>query len=174
MTIDAEEDIFELREPPVDALERAREKWLPRLEACLPFAEIMEIGSTAVAGVIGKQDLDFLARVRREDFSLARERLEEVLERHPRQVCDETLQAYRLPRDDVDIVLRLAVVGGPHDLFHLFVERLRDDPRLRTAYNRLKGKWNGKTMRDYRAAKSDFVAKALGCRKTGARSRAKP
>lgn len=72
MTIDADEQIFELREPPVDALERARETWLPRLEAGLPFAEILEIGSTAVAGVIGKQNLDFLARVRREDFVRAR------------------------------------------------------------------------------------------------------
>lgn len=66
------------------------------------------------------------------------------------------------------------MVGGPHDRFHLLVERLLDDARLRAAYNRLKQKWNGKTMREYRAAKSDFVSKALGSRASKARSVAEP
>jgi GrpB-like predicted nucleotidyltransferase (UPF0157 family) len=174
MTIDADEEIFELSDPPGDALERAREIWLPRLEAGLPFAEILEIGSTAVAGLIGRRNLDFLARVRREDFFRAGQSLDGLLERDPRNSGDDALQAYRLPCDDLDIVLRLTVVGGPHDRFHLFVERLRDDARLRAAYNRLKQKCNGKTMRDYCTAKSDFVAKALGSRATGARAVVEP
>jgi GrpB-like predicted nucleotidyltransferase (UPF0157 family) len=162
MTIDADDEIFQLRDPPLQALAEAREIWLPRLEAALPYAEILEIGSTAVAGLIGKQNLDFLARVRREDFARALRVLDEALARCPRQAADEALQAYRLPGGELDIALRLATVGAPCDGFHLFLEALRADAQLRAAYNRLKIQWNGKKMRGYCAAKALFVAKALG------------
>ena len=97
MTIDAEEEIFELREPPGDALERAREKWLPRLEAGLPFAEIMEIGSTAVAGVIGQAGPGFFGAGPARGFFWRRADLEEVLERDPRKVATRRCKPIACP-----------------------------------------------------------------------------
>ncbi len=46
-------------------------------------------------------------------------------------------------------------------MFERFLKLLRADPEVRRAYNDLKLNWNLRSMNDYRAAKVEFIEKAL-------------
>ena len=51
-----------------EALDAERHRVLALLAARVPSEYVHEVGSTAVAGVVGKQDLDFLVLVPTRDF----------------------------------------------------------------------------------------------------------
>ena len=130
----------------------------------LPFATVMEVGSTAVEGLLGKQDLDLLVRVPQDRFTEARSVLDHVFPRNERQLSDEEFQGY-LVTSPLDVSVQLTIKNGRHDVFEDFVVLLRSDPELRRAYNELKVAWNRRPMEEYRAAKNDFIAKALAGKK---------
>jgi GrpB-like predicted nucleotidyltransferase (UPF0157 family) len=77
-------DVFRLRPPPPE-LPRERERVTAAVRAVAPHAEILEVGSTAIEGVVGKQDLDLLVRVALEDFERTRALLDGAFERPARQ-----------------------------------------------------------------------------------------
>ena len=153
-------DIFQIREVDSELLERERNHVIRLLRRILPATAIMEVGSTAVKGVVGKQDLDFLVQVPRGRFQRTRDILDRTLERDERQHSDHGFQGYRLP-SAVGVAIQLTVKGGRHDVFERFLKLLRADPELRRAYNDLKLNWNLRSMNDYRAAKGEFIEKAL-------------
>ena len=121
---------------------------------------MIEVGSTAVEGVIGKEDLDFLVRVPPDRFGDARIILDRQFERNERQFANSEFQGYRVV-SPIGVSIQLTTENGPLDVFEKFLLRLRSDPALRNAYNDLKLAWNGRPMDDYRAAKGDFIAAAL-------------
>jgi GrpB-like predicted nucleotidyltransferase (UPF0157 family) len=150
---------FHLQEadPALLATERARVRVL--LEGALPWAEVHEVGSTAVDGLLGKQDLDWLVRVPAERFAEARRALDRALPRHPDQLSNAQYQGYRVPAP-MDVAVQLTVAGGPHDDFLSFLDALRRDPALRERYNALKREFDGALMEQYRQAKGAFVQQA--------------
>lgn len=120
----------------------------------------MEVGSAAIPGVLGKQDLDFMVRVQAKDFFDARRDMDAVFGRNPLQLSDDVFQGY-IVKSPMDIAVQLLVAGSPYDTFERFLEALRLDSDLVEAYNALKRKWDGKSMSGYRLAKNVFIESVL-------------
>lgn len=153
-------EIFLLRPRNEDNLNIARRRVLELLHSRIPQPWISEIGSTAIAGLIGKEDLDFLVRVPQIEFENVRAILNLLLERNPEQISNEHFQGYRvsgLP----DVSVQLTLADGPFDSFHQFLQALSSDPALLAEYNRLKRLFDGKPMVEYRIAKDRFIESVL-------------
>jgi GrpB-like predicted nucleotidyltransferase (UPF0157 family) len=153
-------ELFHVRQIDSALLNGERRRVLQRLKTLLPFATVVEVGSTAVDGVIGKEDVDFLVRVGPGRFREARDALDHHFERNVRQFADSEFQGYRI-ESPIDVSAHLTTKNRYYDLFEKFLIRLRADPALRKAYNDLKTAWDSRPMDEYRAAKSDFISAAL-------------
>lgn len=155
----ADVELFHIRDLD-SSTQGERDRALSRIRQVIPFASVMEVGSTAVEGVLGKQDLDFVARVPRERFGEARNILDVHFQRNDRQLSNAEYQGY-LVHSPVDVAVQLIVAGGQYDNFEEFVRLLHASVDLRNAYNSLKLAWDGRPMEDYRAAKRAFILTAL-------------
>ncbi len=153
-------EVFQIRDVDGKLLERERNRMSRRLRRILPATAIVEVGSTAVQGVVGKQDLDFLVKVPRGRFLRTREILDRAFERDRRQHSDHEFQGYCLP-STISGAIQLTVKDGRYDVFERFLEVLRAKPEVRRAYNELKRDWNLRSMNGYRATKAAFIKKAL-------------
>lgn len=134
-------------------LPAVRDATLATLKTLLPGADVHEVGATAVAGCIGKGDLDILVRVA--DVNAARTILDAHFSRNPDQLKNDDYQGY-LVDVDFDAALQVTRRDGPHDDFLGFLDAL-SKPRVRHAYNALKRAWNGRPMDAYRQAKGAFI-----------------
>jgi len=153
------EELFQIREPsPAQATERDRV--LALLHDLFDETAVREVGSTAVDGVIGKEDVDILVLTAPEAFAAARSRLDGLFSRDEKQLSTEIYQGYRAS-SDWDVAIQLTVDGSPHDVFDPFLDALRTNSQLRQDYNALKRQWNGRSMAEYRAAKAEFIGRAL-------------
>ena len=141
-------------------LQRERQRVLTALGELVPPEWAHEVGSTAVDGLIGKQDLDFLVLTPANAFAATRETLDEHYERNPVQLSSEVYQGYTV-QSELDVAIQLTVAGGPHDTFLDFLQKLQTDTGLRASYNALKRRYDGEPMADYREAKSAFIKAAL-------------
>lgn len=129
-------ETFLLKAPQPD-LPQERDRLLAVVRSVVPHAEVLEVGSTAVDGVIGKQDLDILVRVALEDFVRTRSTLDREFARDTQQLSNDIYQGYLVP-STVDAALQLTVSGSRYDRFTLFLDALRKDPGLVRTYNALK------------------------------------
>lgn len=137
-----------------------RDQLLSTLAKLVPEADVVEVGSTAIPGVIGKGDLDVLVRVPEGRFQATRQALDGAFPRNPEQLSNAIYQGYTVP-SELDVAIQLTVAGGPYDDFLPFLEALRAEPELVQAYNALKRRWDGKPMDAYREAKSSFIQAVL-------------
>lgn len=153
-------DTFRIQTIDAASLRRERTRVLHTLARVLPAAEALEVGSTAVDGVIGKGDLDVLVRVPEGDFPAARAALDGCFRRNPDQLANALYQGYTVD-SALDVAVQLTVKGGPYDDFERFLEALRADPALVDRYNALKRAWHGRPMDAYRAAKAAFIEAVL-------------
>jgi GrpB-like predicted nucleotidyltransferase (UPF0157 family) len=144
---------------------QTRDELIQLLQSLLPNAKILEIGSSAVAGCIGKGDLDILVKVHSSEFNEARSVLDQTFNRNPEQLSNDCYQGYTV-ESAFDVAIQLTVANGPYDDFETFVSLLRDSQELLKSYNALKLSWNGKSMDDYRAAKGAFIEQALSKHKS--------
>jgi GrpB-like predicted nucleotidyltransferase (UPF0157 family) len=152
-------DLFLVADPD-PRLASERERALALLRGAVPEAEVFEVGSTAVEGVIGKGDLDFLVRVGPAAFPGLLQKLDAVLARNPNQLSNDAYQGYVVP-SPLDVAVQATVKGGPYDDFLAFLDALRGDPALVDEYNALKREWHGRPMDAYREAKGAFVRRVL-------------
>ncbi len=123
-------------------------------------ADVREVGSTAVEGVIGKGDLDLLVRAPADHFDDVRSALDGILPRNPDQLSNAVYQGYTDPDAPLDAAVQLTVRDGPHDDFLPFLDAL-ETPGIRAQYNALKRAWNGRPMDAYRHAKGTFIQGVL-------------
>ena len=126
-----------------------------------PGADIRHIGATAVPGCLTKGDLDIVIRVDAGSFRQADALLAARFARNNGSIRTRGFSAFADPSTDPHLGIQLAVIGGPHDFFHLFVDALLRSPALVTEYNALKQHYEGKNMNTYRAAKDAFVEQVL-------------
>jgi GrpB-like predicted nucleotidyltransferase (UPF0157 family) len=154
------EERFQLRPPDPERLAPVRDRFIEAIRRALPHADVREVGSTAIPGSIGKQDIDILVRVPRDGFAVARQRLDALFERDAQQMANARYQGYTLSRDP-DVSVQLTVTGCRHDVFLPFLEALQADPQLLQAYEQLKRDWDGKPMQAYRRAKARFIEQVL-------------
>lgn len=148
-------------------LERERARLFAVVRDATPLGSLLEVGSTAVEGLVGKEDIDFALVAPQHQFEVVRAALDRRFERDLQQISNCEYQGYIIP-STFDAAVQLLVAGSQYDTFDKFLSHLRESPPLRKAYNDLKAKWNGLPMKDYRAAKRRFIEAALeGEPKTG-------
>ena len=146
-----------------DILNSERKRITQRLLEIVPENHLFEVGSTAIEGVIGKQDIDFLIRVRPNDFVSIRTALDQIFTRNPDQLSNDLYQGYTV-ESEMDVAIQLTIEGGPHDHFLTFLSRLRANIDLRQKYNELKTEFDGCAMADYQNAKHKFINEVLAAR----------
>jgi len=154
---------FRIQQVDANLLRTEARRLTALLKGLVPAAEVLEVGSTAVPGVIGKGDIDLLVRVPAEAFAATRDRLDGALRRNAEQLSTDRYQGYHLD-SPVDAAVQLTITGCEHDDFEPFLEALRADPALVNAYNAMKLRWNGQPMAAYRTAKSQFIEQVLASR----------
>jgi GrpB-like predicted nucleotidyltransferase (UPF0157 family) len=160
----ANADVFRIREIDASTLNSERSRILGALRHAIPFASVMEVGSTALEDVVGKQDLDFAVRVPEARFEDARTILDALFQRKHGQLSNAEYQGYQVT-SPLDAAIQLFVSGGPHDTFETFLRLLASSSVLRRAYNDLKREWHGRPMDGYRLAKQAFIESALNTAK---------
>lgn len=151
---------FHLSDMNLTRLNAEKARVLDSLGALVSPEYTHEVGSTAVLGVIGKQDLDFLVRVPFNDFIETRNTLDKVFSRNPEQLSNEQYQGYHV-ESPMDVAIQLTTIDGPYDNFLEFLNALRDCDDLKQEYNALKLKFNGAPMTEYRCAKQMFIERVL-------------
>jgi GrpB-like predicted nucleotidyltransferase (UPF0157 family) len=156
----ASAEVFRILEIDASTLNSERSRILAALRNAIPFASVMEVGSTALEGVVGKQDLDFSVRVPEATFEDARTILDALFQRNDHQLSNSEYQGY-LVASPLDAAFQLFVAGGPYDTFETFLRLLANNSSLRHAYNDLKREWHGRPMDGYRLAKQAFIESAL-------------
>lgn len=157
---------FYLRNVNPGAIDAERERVLALLHSTVPVDRVHEVGSTAVPGVIGKQDLDFLVLIPAEEFEVTRSELDKRFPRDPNQMSNGCYQGYRVD-STLDVAIQLTVRGGSYDTFLYFLDRLKGSESLRAEYNRLKRSFDGRPMDEYRDAKRVFIERVLSAANTG-------
>ena len=75
-----------------------------------------EVGSTAIAGITGKQDLDFAVRGSAERFEEARSVLDGLYQRNDAQQSDTGFPGYIL-ESSLDASVQLLAAGSQYDTF---------------------------------------------------------
>lgn len=153
-------ELFHLTDHDPDELRTAQFELLARLRAETGFPAIKAVGSTVVAGLIGKGDLDFALGARPGEFEVLRTSLDTMLKRDAAKSSSAQFQPYQVPSEH-EATLLLYEVGGSYDVFEPFMEMMGAEPELRAAYNALKRQWDCKPMDAYREAKSAFLDDAL-------------
>lgn len=158
-------------EPPLKLVdsELAREKAQQLFENVRNFlvpllpsgADIRHIGATAVPGCLTKGDLDIVVRVPGEAFQQADAVLAGHCARNDGSIRTASFSAFEDATTDPHLGIQLAMIAGPHDFFHLFVEALRRSPEIVSECNALKLRHEGSDMATYRTAKDAFVERVL-------------
>ncbi|MDP8997084.1 MAG: GrpB family protein [Pseudomonadota bacterium] len=129
---------------------------MKRLAEILPHAKIEEVGSTAIKGMLGKNDVDIAIAVLTSDFLDARSFLDAQFKRNDEQFSSEAFQGYTV-KSETEIALQLFCVGSSFDVFSEFKDLLSRSAGMRMRYTLLKRRWNGRDMDAYRDAKSKFI-----------------
>ena len=151
---------FRIIQIETSVIDAERKRVLSMLCDLVPTVYLHEVGSTAVLGVIGKEDLDFLVLPSEAEFSKTRTALDANFERNPDQLSNNCYQGY-IVESVMDVSIQLTVSDGPYDNFLNFQNRLKSDPELVEQYNQLKRNYDGQSMDSYRSAKRDFIEGVL-------------
>lgn len=133
-----------------------------RIHAALPHAEVRHVGSTAVYGSLTKGDLDVLVRVNQGDFQEADGVLAELFRRNEGSDKTGSFSAFMDTSLSPELGVQLVADGTKYDRFTEWADRLANDEELRSSYDELKARYNGKDISDYRAAKDEFISRHLG------------
>jgi GrpB-like predicted nucleotidyltransferase (UPF0157 family) len=158
--VNAMAELFAIQNIDDDVLQAECERVFVLLRSLLPSIEIHPVGSTAVPGVVGKQDIDLLVRVPASQFETTQQTLDAHFARNPDQLSTDDFQGYHV-ESPFDVAIQLTIADGPYDNFLAFLSALRSDPAIVDAYNALKRQWNGRPMEEYRQAKHDFIQAVL-------------
>lgn len=153
-------ELFYIQNLDNSLIESERTQAIQLLETLVPEAEIIEVGSTAIPNVIGKQDLDFMIRVSKTNFNGTRDILDQHLSRNLKQLSNDEFQGYIL-KSPMDVAVQLLIKDSEHDHFEDFLNALKANQDLVEKYNALKQEWHGKSMNDYRQAKAKFIESVL-------------
>lgn len=136
--------------------------WRAALAPILPAgAEIEHVGATSVPGCVTKGDLDILVRVTQASFKAADEALAARLARNLGSVRTEFFAAFADERASPPLGVQLVVRGSALDDFVAFRDLLQSSPPTLAAYNVLKSRHEAASMETYRAAKDEFIERAL-------------
>ncbi len=128
-----------------------------KLHGLLPDADIEHVGGTAVPGLISKGDLDINIRVRPEDFEKAKKVLETIYEINQPENWSKGFASFK---DDArELGIQVTAIGSLEDYFVAQRDYLKSHPEKVAELNKLKEKFEGKSMDEYRKEKGEFFEK---------------
>jgi GrpB-like predicted nucleotidyltransferase (UPF0157 family) len=146
------------------AAQREFQKHRNLISERLPWADVRQVGGTALAGALTKGDLDIQVRVPAKQFVEAVSELRRLYTPWKLHVWTSEFAtffapAYSLPEETG---ISVAVIGSRSDRAGAGVwDRLAAEPELLEAYNALKTQHMGGDWRRYEVAKSAFFAALL-------------
>lgn len=123
----------------------------------LPFADIQNIGSTAIPGSVTKGDVDINVRVSSKDFETAVERLKKMYKVNQPENWTSTFASFKDDNNfELPIGVQVTIIGSSSDDFTKLRDLLIENKQLLEEYNQMKRKYEGKDMREYRKEKAAF------------------
>ncbi len=128
----------------------------------MPGSDIQHVGSTAIPGCLTKGDIDIQVRVRCEDFAAAKAALQGHYKILPGGFSESDAVSFKDDSTNPPLGVHLTVIGGSSDIQWKFREVLLARKDLRTAYDDIKSKFQGKDMEDYRIDKNKFFERLRG------------
>lgn len=133
-----------------------------RIRSQLGSARIEHIGSSAVAGVWSKGDLDIFVGVDPREFARAKTTLRGMgfVEKR-RTLRNASLWPFTARGLPSEVGIQLVANGSMFEFFLTFRDLLRRDARLRSDYNRLKRSCSSLTPAAYRRTKARFITRTL-------------
>jgi GrpB-like predicted nucleotidyltransferase (UPF0157 family) len=156
------EQVYFLKQDTIQ--ERAHEEFLlhkAKILSLLPHADIQHIGSTAIPSSITKGDLDIQVRVHQENFLEAVELLATLYDLNEGSTQTEFFRAFQNNSLPLPLGIQLTVIDSDLDIFWKIRDVLLANDALRTEYDHLKRRFEGKSMEEYRLAKSEFFEKMM-------------
>lgn len=124
-----------------------------------PNADIQDMGSTSVPGLLTKGDLDINMRVDKEDFAAAVEYLKTKYHPHQLGNWSDGFASFSdgEGNNELPLGIQVTVKGHEEDKFLRQRDLLASRPDLIAKYNKLKQEYNGREMDEYRQAKWRFI-----------------
>jgi GrpB-like predicted nucleotidyltransferase (UPF0157 family) len=144
--------------------ERAEKLFLKeqkRILRVVPNADVQHIGSTAIPGSLTKGDLDIQVRVSQKDFLKAQKALSKIYKPNNGNPSTKTYASFKDNKMKIPLGVQLTAIGSKEDNFTVLRDILVSNEKYLKAYNALKKRYQGKSMREYRKAKGRFVEKVL-------------
>ncbi|WP_156645195.1 GrpB family protein [Lentibacillus sp. JNUCC-1] len=123
----------------------------------MPYAEVLHVGSTAVAGALTKGDVDLQVRVPQNKFEGAKEVLKQWYSVNKGSYQSHYFCAFEQPDEVLPLGIQLTAIGSDLDHFWKLTYFFKEHPDYIKAYNAIKEKHNRQSMEKYREAKSAFI-----------------
>lgn len=128
-----------------------------RILETLPRADVQHIGASSIPGTITKGDLDMNVRVSRKDFKKAVELLKKLYEINQPENWSDDFASFKDDRSfDLDLGVQLVIINSNSDDFVKIRDLLSGRPDLVEKCNKMKMRFEGKSMEEYRREKAEF------------------
>ncbi|MFD1737612.1 GrpB family protein [Bacillus salitolerans] len=122
----------------------------------LPEADVQHVGSSAIPNSLTKGDIDIQVRVVSDQFPEAVKVLSLLYKLNEGSVKTETFRAFKDDSIDPPLGVQLTIIDSEFDFFWKFRDVLLLNHQYRFEYDKLKKKYEGKEMDEYREAKNEF------------------
>ena len=139
-----------------DEAEKVFQREKGKIMKAILNADVQHVGSTSIPSALTKGDLDIQVRVERKDFPDAERRLSQFYQYNTGNPPTKTFLSFKDPHAKIPLGVQLTVIGSDADDFMILRDLLRSNPNYKKQYDVLKKQFNGKSMSEYRRAKSKF------------------
>lgn len=131
-----------------------------RLLRLFPFADIQHIGGTSIPGSLTKGEIDINLRVKPEYFEQVKSKLKELYKVNQTENWTGNFASFKDDKNyDLPVGVQLTIINSSHDFFIKQRDHLIKSKKLLDQLNKLKQKFEGKSMEEYQKEKSKFFEK---------------
>lgn len=140
-----------------DGTEKVYDEQSKLIKQLLGNVEVYHIGGTSIPGLLTKGDLDLNIRVSQEDFKDVVKKLGTRYSTAQTSNWLETFASFKDYTLGIDFGIQVSVIGSKNDQFLNHQKLLVNNHLKIIEFNQLKKKFEGREMREYRKAKSEFL-----------------
>lgn len=128
-----------------------------RIIQLLSHVDVQHIGGTSIPNSITKGDLDLVVRIPKEEFKHSIEKLKSIYNINQPENWSDNFASFKDEKNlGIDFGAQLVIKDSKSDDFVRLRDILLENPELVEELNKLKMKYNGKSMDTYRKEKADF------------------